>query len=95
MEAVVKRDHGRPAGRCARDLDRVLNCFRAAVEKQRLLGELTWRKGGDAARQFDVRLVHRHAEARVRESSDLPLDGLHHFRVRVTHRQRSDAGGEV
>ena len=76
MEGAVEDDDGRPSGRGARDLDRVLDRLGAGVDEQATSGRSP--RHGESSREppadLDVRLVHPDHEALVQVAVDLLVD---------------------
>ena len=96
MEGVVEDHDGGPAGRGARDLDRVLDRLGAGVDEDRLL--LLARAGrqlGEPAAYVDVGLVDADHEALVEVLVGLRLDRLDDGREAVAGVLAADAAGEV
>ena len=78
MERVVEDDHRGPAGGDARDLDGVLDRFRAGVDEQALL--LLARAGrelGEPPADLDIRLVETDHHALVQVAVDLLVQRRH------------------
>ena len=96
VERVVEDDHGRAAGRDARDLDRVLDRLGARVQEQRLLiCTPTRRQLGESPTHFDVRLVHADHCALVQITIDLLVHRFDDGRERVADVGTTDPAGEV
>ena len=95
MERVLEADDGLPAGVGARDLDRVLDCFRAAVDEDRALVVRAGRDRVEALGQRDIRLVGHDGKADVREVIQLRVHGADHVRVAVAHIDHTDPTGEI
>ena len=95
VETALEPDHRRAAGVGARELDRVLDRFRAGVEERRL-GRRAERRGPDQPlRECDVDLVGDDREVGVGELGELLLRGLDDARMRVADVEAADAAGEV
>ena len=95
MEAALEADYGRSLRVCARELDRVLDCFSAGVEERgfRRAGD---RRGLDQALgERDVRLVGDDREVGVKELRGLFLYGIDDVWVRVADIEAADPSGEV
>ena len=96
MEAVVERDDRGPAGRGARDLDRVLDRLCAGVDEERaLLALAAGRELGEAAADLDVGLVRADHEALVEVEVDLLVDRGDRGRIVVAEVVAADPAGEV
>ena len=78
VEAVLERDHRRPAGGGARDLDRVLHRLRAGVHEHRLLREGARHERVQPLGQAHVALVGRDVEAAVGEARRAARGRAHH-----------------
>ena len=79
----------------ARDLDGVLDRFRAGGEKDGLLGGCARSERVQCFRERDVALIGGHLEAGVGEFLKLPRDSLMHLRVHVPGVEHRDAAREV
>ena len=96
MERAVEDDHCGPAGRSARDLDRVLDRLCAGVDEHRPLRfACTRRELGELPAHLDVGLVHPDHEALVEVAVDLLVDGRDRGREAVTRVLAADAPCEV
>ncbi len=96
VEGVVEDEHGGPARRGTRDLDRVLDRLRARVDEQGLLlGARARRQLAEPAADLDVRLVEADHHALVQVAVDLLVDRSNHRRVAVAQILAADAACEV
>ena len=95
MERTTECDHGRPTGRRTRDLYGILDRFRSRREQHTLCGALERRNRIEPLGQLDVGLISHDLESSVRETAQLPLDGLNDARMPVTRREHTDAAGEI
>ena len=95
MEAALERDHRGPLRVRARELDGVLDRFRAGVEERRLRRAAERRDGEQPLGERDVDLVRNDREVGVEEARGLLLHGLDDVRMRVADVQAADAAGEV
>ena len=93
---VVEDDDRGPAGRGARDLDRVLDRLRAGVDEDRpLLLARARRELREPAADLDVRLVHPDHEALVQVAVDLLVDRGDGRREPVAGVLAAEPAGEV
>src|ERR671937_411820 len=83
VEAAFERDHGRPLGVRAGELDRVLDRLRARVEERRPLWPRDRRKGDQPLAELDVDLVRDDREVGVAEARELLLRRLDDARMRM------------
>ena len=96
VERVLEDDHARPAGRGARDLDRVLDGLGSGVQEEGLLvGADAGRELGQPAADLDVRLVDPDHEALVQVRVDLLVHRGDCGREAVTGVLAAEAAGEV
>ena len=96
VEAVVEHDDRGPAGRGARDLDRVLDRLGAGVDEERaLLALAAGRELGEAAADLDIGLVRADHEALVEVEVDLLVDRGDRGRIVVPEVVAADPAGEV
>src|SRR6478672_9630188 len=96
VEGVVEDDDSATPGRDARDLDRVLDRLRAAVEEERLLvGSPVGAELGQPAADLDVGLVHADHEALVEVAVDLCVQRFDDSRQVVPEVRAAEAAGEV
>ncbi len=95
VERALERDHRRTLRVRARELDRVLDRFRAGVEERRLRGAGERRDREQPLGERDVHLVRDDREVGVEEARGLLLHGLDDVRMRVADVQAADAAGEV
>ena len=95
VEGAVEDDDARPAGRGARDLDRVLDRLGARVDEQRLRLALARPERVQPARDLDVRLVHPDHEALVQVVVDLLVHGADDGLRVVPEVLAGDPAGEV
>ena len=93
--AAGERDHARPAGRRAGDLDRVLDRLGAGGEEDRLLREVAGRQRVQPLRERDIGLVGDDLEARVGEALGLGVGRGHDLGMAVPGVEDRDAAGEV
>ena len=95
MEGALERDHGRPARRGARDLDRVLDGLGAGVEERCLRRTRERGYSDEALCQLDVDLIRDYREVGVEEALKLRRRRLDDLRMRVTDCEAADAAREV
>src|SRR5215472_11409387 len=95
MIAVIEGDDSRFAGRVTRNLHRILNGFRAAIEEDGLFREVARREVDDTLGQGHVWLIHHDAEAGMHILRGLFSDGLHHLRAAVADIHDANAPGKV
>ena len=95
MEAAAERDDPGPAGKSARDLDRVLDGFGAGRDQHGLGRALDRGKRVQPLGEAHVVFVRRDLEADVAERLKLLLDGGDDFRMLMAGIDHGDAGGEV
>ena len=95
VEAAAERDDPRPAGKSARDLDRVLDGFGAGRDQHGLGRALDRGKRVQPLGEAHVVFVRRDLEADVTERLKLLLDGGDDFRMLMAGIDHGDAGGEV
>ena len=81
VEAAFEGDHRRTAGVDARELDRVLDGFRAGVEERCLRRRAKRRRGDQPLRKRDVDLVRDDREVGVGELGELLLRRLDDARM--------------
>ena len=77
MEGVVEHHDGRALRCVARDLDRVLHCLGPRVREHRLAGHVAGDQRIEPLGERQVRLAHRHVDARVGEPIELLTNGFH------------------
>jgi hypothetical protein len=95
VKSVLEADDRRPAGRVARDLDRVLDRLGAGVDEE---GALVVGPGRDAVQplgQRDIGFVGRDRERGMGQAIQLGADGGQHVRMAVSDVQRADPAGEI
>jgi len=95
VEAALERNHRRALRVRARELDRVLDCFRARVEERCLRRAAERRDRDQPFGERHVRLVRDDREIRVEVLRGLLLDRFDDSRVRVADVQAADAAREV
>jgi hypothetical protein len=95
VERAVEDDDARPAGRGARDLDRVLDRLGARVQEQGLRGGAARPELVELLGDGDIRLVDADHEALVEVAVDLLVDRPHDARVAVAEILAGDPSGEV
>lgn len=95
MKSIFETDHPRPARVAARNLDRVLDGFGTAINKQRFLGKVPRRQGIQPLCQTDITFVGGNVEAGVEETVKLCPDRLDHGARAVPNIQTAQAAGEV
>ena len=94
VESAAEHDDRLATGRLARQLDRGLNRFGAAVAKEDRI-EAARCDRGELFGESDARFVLCDSGRDVHESLRLVDDRLHHARMRMTHRGDSDAAGQI
>ena len=92
---VVEDDDGRPAGRDAGDLHRVLDCLGSGVEKRRRLVVIAGGERVQLLADCDVRLVGRDHEAGVGERGNLLRHRRDDLGRGVANAGDGDPGAEV
>ena len=96
VERSAEDEDGGTAGRRARDLDRVLDGLRAAIqENASLVGAPARRDLGEQAAHLDVGFVHPDHEALVQIAVELLADRLNRGREPVAGVLAAEAAGEV
>src|SRR5882724_6648988 len=95
MESVVEADDGRTLGVGTRDLNSVLDRFRAAVRKKCLLWKFAGNNLVESLGQCDIGLVRRNAETGVQVTLELSSHTLQHGRGAMTDVRASDAASEI
>ncbi len=95
MIAVIEGDDGWFAGGVTRDLYGILNRFRATIEENGFLGEISRRDFDDTLGKRHVWLVHHDAKAGMHKFRGLLGDGLHHLRTAMTDVHDTDAPGKI
>jgi hypothetical protein len=95
VERTVEDDDTVAAGRCARDLHRVLDRLCARVEQQALGRRVAGPELVEPATHLDVRLVHADHEALVEVLVDLLVDCAHDAGRAVAEVLARDAAAEV
>ena len=92
---MLNHDNGLTLGVGARDLHGVFYRFGTGVKQCRTLGVITGRESVQRFTHFDVSLIGRDHEARVREQGDLILHAGYDLGIGVTHRCHGDSRAQV
>src|SRR5882724_7302272 len=95
VKGVFETDHGRTFRVGSRDLDGVLDAFRAAIEEKGFFARWTWSQRVEPFGQAHIALVRRHHKTSVEEARRLRADSADNFRRAVAGIDASDTTGEI
>src|SRR5437879_2005794 len=95
VERVFESDDARSLRISARNLDRVLDSFRATIDEDRLLRELPRSNFVHPLSKADIALIRRHLHAGVQEAIELVFHRIDYFLTTMAHIEAADASGKV
>src|SRR5712692_574922 len=95
MISIVESDNGRSPCGITGDLDRVFDSLCAAVQKDRFLLEIAWSQVNETFGESNIRFVHHHAKAGMREIGRLFCNGPGDLWPSMSNIHHTDAACEV